>query len=96
MIKQLITAIAAACFLSAGGSGAMHMPKDDSQRDYSNVTSREIAEQLVAEGKLHKILLFPAEFGGETGRRISPMSRPEFPRSRTSSPARSSDSSRTV
>jgi len=65
MIKQLITAIAAACFLSAGGSGAMHMPKDDSQRDYSNVTSREIAERLVAQGKLHKILLFPAEFGGE-------------------------------
>jgi hypothetical protein len=33
--------------------------------DYSDVTSRERAEQLVAEGRLARILLFPAEFGGE-------------------------------
>jgi hypothetical protein len=65
MIRHVITAIVAACFLSVGGSGATQMPRDESARDYSNVTSREMAEQLVAQGKLYKILLFPAEFGGE-------------------------------
>ena len=33
--------------------------------DFSQVTSREAAQKLVAEGKLVKILLFPAEFGGQ-------------------------------
>jgi hypothetical protein len=33
--------------------------------DFSEVTSREAALKLVAAGKLHKVLLFPAEFGGE-------------------------------
>jgi len=65
MIKRLIAVIAAACILSIGGSGATQMPRDDTARDYSNITSREIAEQHVAQGKLYKILLFPAEFGGE-------------------------------
>jgi hypothetical protein len=33
--------------------------------DFSHVTSREKAEQLASEGKLFKILLFPAQFGGK-------------------------------
>lgn len=33
--------------------------------DFSDVTSRARAEQLAAEGRLVRILLFPAEFGGE-------------------------------
>ena len=33
--------------------------------DYSSVVSREAAEEMVREGKLFRILLFPAEFGGE-------------------------------
>jgi hypothetical protein len=33
--------------------------------DFSTVTSRVQVEKLAQEGKLFKILLFPAEFGGE-------------------------------
>jgi|SRR3990167_2578929 len=33
--------------------------------DFSDVNSREKALELVKQGKLHKILLFPAEFGGQ-------------------------------
>jgi hypothetical protein len=33
--------------------------------DFSGVTSREKAEALHAQGKLERVLLFPAEFGGE-------------------------------
>lgn len=33
--------------------------------DYSEITSRELAVKLVEEGKLFKVLLFPAEFGGK-------------------------------
>ena len=33
--------------------------------DFSAVTSKAQAEQLVREGKLVRILLFPAQFGGE-------------------------------
>ena len=33
--------------------------------DFGDVRSRERAEQLAAEGRLARILLFPAEFGGE-------------------------------
>ena len=33
--------------------------------DFSEVTSREAALKLVAKGKHYKVLLFPAEFGGE-------------------------------
>jgi hypothetical protein len=32
--------------------------------DFSDVTSREKAEALYAQGALEKVLLFPAEFGG--------------------------------
>ncbi len=35
-------------------------------RDYSHVASREAAEAMVTKGELIAILLFPAEFGGET------------------------------
>ncbi|MEM7432586.1 MAG: hypothetical protein AAF351_11720 [Pseudomonadota bacterium] len=34
-------------------------------RDFSHVDSLEKAEALVESGELYKILLFPAEFGGE-------------------------------
>lgn len=37
----------------------------DTPLDYSGVDSREKALELVKEGKLYKILLFPAEFGGD-------------------------------
>ena len=37
----------------------------DSPLDFSGVGSREKAIQLAQDGKLYKILLFPAEFGGE-------------------------------
>lgn len=33
--------------------------------DFSEVTSREKAEVLYAQGKLERVLLFPAEFGGK-------------------------------
>lgn len=33
--------------------------------DFSDVTNREKAEALYAQGKLEKILLFPSEFGGK-------------------------------
>ena len=33
-------------------------------RDYSEVTSREVALRLVAEGRLFAVLLFPEVFGG--------------------------------
>jgi len=33
--------------------------------DLSHVTSRDLAVKLSEEGKLFKVLLFPAEFGGE-------------------------------
>lgn len=33
--------------------------------DFSDVTSREKAEAMYAQGKLEKVFLFPSEFGGE-------------------------------
>ena len=65
MTRQWITRIVVAISLSVGSSGTTQMSRDQSLRDYSDVTSREVAEQHVAQGKLYKILLFPAEFGGE-------------------------------
>ncbi|SIN83892.1 hypothetical protein SAMN02745824_1987 [Parasphingorhabdus marina DSM 22363] len=44
---------------AATAKGEMVLP------DYSHVTSAAAARALAAEGKLVKILLFPAEFGGE-------------------------------
>ena len=37
----------------------------ETRPDFSSVTSREQAQQRAAEGSLVRILLFPAEFGGE-------------------------------
>lgn len=44
---------------AATAKGEMVLP------DYSHVTSAAEARELAAEGKLIKILLFPAEFGGQ-------------------------------
>ena len=38
---------------------------EENKLDFSEIDSREIAEQLVEEGLLFKILLFPAELGGK-------------------------------
>jgi hypothetical protein len=38
---------------------------EENKLDFSEIDSREVAEQLVKEGLLFKILLFPAEFGGK-------------------------------
>ncbi|MEJ2407021.1 MAG: hypothetical protein P8171_22605 [Candidatus Thiodiazotropha sp.] len=56
-MKKLLLAI-----LGVIGMGAISA---DTPLDYSGVDSREKAVELVKEGKLYKILLFPAEFGGE-------------------------------
>ncbi len=37
----------------------------ENQSDYSHVDSRDKAEELAKKGELFKILLFPAEFGGQ-------------------------------
>ena len=44
-------------------SGAPGM--SETRPDFSNVTSREQAQRLAAQGQLVRILLFPAEYGGE-------------------------------
>ena len=56
-MKRLLLAILSV--LGIGNASA------DTGLDCSNVDSREKAVALAKEGKLHKILLFPAEFGGE-------------------------------
>lgn len=60
MIRRFLATVAVALGLSAGAAGAT-----GAKPDYSAVTSREAADRLVSQGKLFKILLFPAEFGGE-------------------------------
>ena len=63
-MKRILTAILA--MLGLGTATAADSPPSAAHvQDYSHVTSRELALKLVAEGKLFKILLFPAEFGGE-------------------------------
>jgi hypothetical protein len=47
----------------AAPRGAESM-RHTSDRDFSEVTSREAALRLVAEGRLYPVLLFPDEFGG--------------------------------
>lgn len=37
----------------------------DAKLDFSDVTTKEKAEALYAQGKLEKILLFPSELGGK-------------------------------
>ena len=56
-MKKLLLAI-----LGVIGMGSVNA---DSPLDFSGVDSREKAVQLAQEGKLFKVLLFPAEFGGE-------------------------------
>ncbi|ACR10988.1 conserved hypothetical protein [Teredinibacter turnerae T7901] len=56
-MKKLLLAI-----LGVIGMGSANA---DSPHDFSSVDSREKAVQLAQEGKLFKVLLFPAEFGGE-------------------------------
>jgi hypothetical protein len=50
------------CFLVSPTMAAE--PEAAAKPDYSNVTTLEAARALAAEGKLVKVLLFPAEFGG--------------------------------
>lgn len=56
-MKKLLLAMVS---LFGIGSGNANAPLD-----FSNIDSREKAAQLAQEGKLFKILLFPAEFGGD-------------------------------
>lgn len=51
--------------LALMGVLGMSSASADSALDFSHVDSREKAIELVQEGKLFKVLLFPAEFGGE-------------------------------
>lgn len=59
-IKRLLTAA-----ITALGIGTALADTPSAALDYSTITSREAAIKLSQEGKLFKILLFPAEFGGE-------------------------------
>ncbi|MBT2186573.1 hypothetical protein [Sphingobium nicotianae] len=45
--------------------GVVIREEGDMRPDFSQVTSRAAAEQLVKQGRLVRILIFPAEFGGE-------------------------------
>ena len=54
-----------AAILSVFALNASQAASLESARDYSHVTSREVAEALVAKGELFTVLLFPEEFGGE-------------------------------
>lgn len=51
--------IAAMCIAQPSGGGRSDKP------DFSKVTSKPLADALVAQGKLSPILYFPAELGGE-------------------------------
>lgn len=57
-MKKIILALLGA--LGVGTSSA-----NDENLDLSFVDSRDKAVELAREGKLHKILLFPQEFGGQ-------------------------------
>ena len=43
----------------------MSIGNTDGQLDFAHVDSLQKAEELAEQGKLFKILLFPAEFGGQ-------------------------------
>lgn len=47
------------------GAPALGDGNTEAQLDFSQVDSREKAEALAEKGELFKILLFPAEFGGQ-------------------------------
>lgn len=51
--------------LMAGLAGLAGHANAESALDFSDVTSKSLAEALVKQGRLETILLFPAEFGGE-------------------------------
>jgi hypothetical protein len=48
-----------------GKEGAVIREKGDMRPVFSDVTSRAAAERLVKQGRLVRILIFPAEFGGK-------------------------------
>ena len=56
-MKKLLLAILGVIGVSSANA--------DSPHDFSDVDSQEKVVQLAQEGKLFKMLLFPAEFGGE-------------------------------
>ncbi|WP_425054842.1 hypothetical protein [Pseudomonas abyssi] len=58
-MKKLLMAVLGVLGMS-GASASAH-----TGLDFSHVDSREKAMELVQEGKLFKVLLFPSEFGGE-------------------------------
>jgi hypothetical protein len=62
-MKHFFAAVISA--LGIGAASAAEPSPPSPALDYSQVTSREAAVKLEAEGKLFKVLLFPAEFGGE-------------------------------
>jgi hypothetical protein len=53
--------------LASAEARPMSAPPEESQRkpDFSTIKSRADAEGLVRDGKLVRVLLFPAELGGE-------------------------------
>jgi hypothetical protein len=48
-----------------GASKAREAPAVNTPLDFSHVTSNAMVGRLFAQGKLQKLLLLPAEFGGE-------------------------------
>jgi len=58
--RRELAGLAALPLILAVGPAAAEEPMD-----FSDVTSRARAEQLAADGRLVRVLLFPAEFGGE-------------------------------
>lgn len=61
-VMKRFFAILFSAFCMAAPQASASEPAD---LDYSQVTSRDAAEELARKGALFKILLFPAEFGGE-------------------------------
>lgn len=63
---SLMTVLASVCIAAPMEAyPAMASVKPDFSPDFSSVTSREQALALVRQGRLVRILLFPAELGGE-------------------------------
>ncbi len=50
--------------LAPQNSAATERRRPKTEADFAEITSRELAQGLEAQGKLVKVLLFPAEFGG--------------------------------
>ncbi|MDB5470772.1 MAG: hypothetical protein JWR84_2332 [Caulobacter sp.] len=60
--RRVIQFTLLAGFLGPGLAGAVHA---ENALDFSDVTSRSMAEELVKQGRLETIFLFPTELGGE-------------------------------